>query len=48
MVESRSRFEAAETADSPEGYADASEPDLATRCTSNGSRSKKATGSFCS
>jgi hypothetical protein len=37
MVESknRSRFEAAESADSVEGYADASEPDLATRCAPN-------------
>jgi len=35
MVESRSRFEAAVSADSPEGYADASGPDMATPCTPN-------------
>jgi hypothetical protein len=35
MVESGSRFEAAASADSPEGYAEASGPDLATPCTPN-------------
>jgi hypothetical protein len=34
-VESRNRFGAAESADSPEGYADASGPDLATQHTFN-------------
>jgi hypothetical protein len=34
-VEGRNRFGAAESADSPEGYAVASGPDLATRCTPN-------------
>lgn len=35
MVESRTRFEVAESADSPEGYADSSGPDLATQHTFN-------------
>jgi len=35
MVESGRRFVAAASADSPEGYAEASGPDLATRCTPN-------------
>jgi hypothetical protein len=35
MVESRSRFQAAVSAGSREGYADGSGPDMATRCTPN-------------